>query len=203
MLTRADSVLVDYTTLVSGIVVRAGRGQTGDYPFASLLSPKAMQRGESIDDLPQKGMPFVSFSEKHVLQQGDILLQLKGDPKAWRSDFWVDEKKEVVPTNSLLIVRALEGVDPGFLLWYLRRPQTRDWLRGRMGGSTVPSLKVSDIRSMPFEVPPYAVQVRIGQRYLLHLREKDLMQLQINLIGELTLAETEQWFTDAKNEKVK
>lgn len=64
--------------------------------------------------------------------------------------------------TACLRIRPGNGVNPGYLLHYLRNPLVREWVAQNSLKSTIFSINSETIRGMPFVLPPEPVQESIG-----------------------------------------
>lgn len=63
--------------------------------------------------------------------------------------------------SSCLLLRPRAGLNPWFLLQYLRHPSVADWLDRTAMGAVIPTQRLSGLQAMPVVVPPEAEQDRI------------------------------------------
>ncbi|UCI21339.1 restriction endonuclease subunit S [Mesorhizobium sp. B2-1-8] len=65
-------------------------------------------------------------------------------------------------SHTLFVIKPMAGVDPKYLLWFLRRQQTVDWLTNEMNQNTgVPTLGKAKTERLPVPLPPLSEQKRI------------------------------------------
>lgn len=65
-------------------------------------------------------------------------------------------------SHTLFVIKPMSGVDPNYLLWFLRRRQTVDWLTNEMNQNTgVPTLGKAKTERLPVPLPPLGEQKRI------------------------------------------
>ena len=124
--------------------------------------------------------------KKSFLQEGDILLSIKGTvgkvglvPKI--------DGEQWVPSQSFVVIRLRrvgDNLDPVTLVTYLRSWLGQEMLTGLAGGTTVPMLPMGDLRNLPVPRVTQAVQERIH----LHLAQIDELkskrdQLNLQIVG--------------------
>jgi restriction endonuclease S subunit len=77
----------------------------------------------------------------------------------------------ILPTGQIHVIRS-SSILPSYLLWYLNRRSTQDKIATKLTGSTIQSLKKSDLSRIEVEVPPRHVQEIIGELYHLDLQRE-------------------------------
>lgn len=77
----------------------------------------------------------------------------------------------ILPTGQVHIIRA-RSVHPLYLLWYLNRLSTQDQIAAKLTGSTIQSLRKSDLQRLEVIIPPIHVQEIIGDLYQLDLQRE-------------------------------
>lgn len=61
---------------------------------------------------------------------------------------------------------ALDGVDPGYVAWFLRHPQTQERLRGLVQGVTLQFIPMKAIRRLHVPLPELSVQRAIANAWV-------------------------------------
>ncbi|QUX28226.1 restriction endonuclease subunit S [Nocardiopsis akebiae] len=72
------------------------------------------------------------------------------------------DQQDWLYSTQLLRVRPSARLDPVYLVHYLTLPVVQHWIDRHASGSTVRSLTVNTLRSLPTAVPPLGVQQAIG-----------------------------------------
>jgi type I restriction enzyme S subunit len=65
-------------------------------------------------------------------------------------------------SHTVFVIKPIPGVDPNYLLWFLRRQRTVEWLTNEMNQNTgVPTLGKAKMERLPIPLPPFSEQKRI------------------------------------------
>ncbi|WP_444962694.1 restriction endonuclease subunit S [Nocardiopsis sp. M1B1] len=72
------------------------------------------------------------------------------------------DQRDWLYSTQLLRVRPSERMDPVYLVHYLTLPTVQRWIDRHASGSTVRSLTMDTLRSLPTALPPLHVQQEIG-----------------------------------------
>ncbi|MGW5877658.1 restriction endonuclease subunit S [Nocardiopsis terrae] len=72
------------------------------------------------------------------------------------------DQQDWLYSTQLLRVRPSERMDPVYLVHYLALPAVQHWIDRHASGSTVRSLTMDTLRSLPTALPPLHVQQEIG-----------------------------------------
>ena len=129
----------------------------------------------------------VSAHGRHLLQQGDVLLQSRG---AKFPAGVVDAEVHGIAALGLHVLRPRERLLPEYLAWVMNHPTTREALRGMARGSYIPFLSKADLADLKIPVPPIKTQHQIVEVARLE-REATRLSAQLqNLRDEYSAAIT-------------
>ncbi|MFZ2338905.1 MAG: restriction endonuclease subunit S [Bacteroidales bacterium] len=137
-----------------------------------------------------------SISEKHLLQNGDIIFAAKGTKNF--AALYESKNKPAVASTSFFVIRLNEDfqdkVLPEYLTWYLNSASSQNYLKSQAVGSSIVSISKSVIDELELSIPDLDTQkailrithLRNAERKLLQqieiLREKQIQQEIINAI---------------------
>ena len=81
----------------------------------------------------------------------------------------------VIPSN-FAYLQCDEGIDPDYVAWYFNEhPQIQKQLTLAMQGSIIRALSVQMLRELKIEVPPLALQQKLGSIYRLQSQRQKLL----------------------------
>lgn len=122
--------------------------------------------------------------EYHFLQKGDILFTGKG----YRSFAWT-YKEEVGPAVASSIFYVIrpdqEVVIPEFLTLYLNTQQAQQHFAALGAGSSIPSIRKSELESINVPVPSMQEQHRLAKLSFLHNEDMRILRRISNLKQQL------------------
>jgi restriction endonuclease S subunit len=137
-----------------------------------------------------------SISEKHLLQNGDIIFSAKGTKNF--AALYESKNQPAVASTSFFVIRLNENfqdkVLPEYLTWYLNRASSQNYLKSQAVGSSIVSISKSVIDELELSIPNLNTQKAIlrithliNSERKLHqqiemLREKQIQQQIINAI---------------------
>jgi restriction endonuclease S subunit len=126
-----------------------------------VVAPKQLQDGRIVDSSTTLVRADASARlDRYRLAPGDLVSVRTGDlGKQALADA---EHEGWVVGTACFRLRAKPTVHSRYLLHYLGHPAVRDWLARHASNSTVPTLTVSTLRTLPVLVPPPATQAAIG-----------------------------------------
>ena len=136
------------TGLPTTPAVVAGLLRVGDVNDAGIRPPSLFLIGD--DERP--------VNEHDTLRAGDVVVTTSGTVGrvALLSD--LPATLDWVAARSLAVIRAREGLTPGFLAALLQSPAYQHWLSGHARGTTIQHLSIRVLRELPIPVPPVQVQ---------------------------------------------
>ena len=148
-------------------------------------------------------LKYESISEKHLLQNGDIIFAAKGT-KNFAALYeslpagTAGKNKPAVASTSFFVIRLNDDfqdkVLPEYLTWYLNSASSQNYLKSQAVGSSIVSISKSVIDELKLSIPDLDTQkailriihLRNAERKLLQqiemLREKQIQQQIINTI---------------------
>ena len=164
--------------LVGQIMTRTiAKEEAGEDVIASckVLSPKAIVSGRVVHkDLGEARLKKEVDSEK-VTQVGDIVIKL-----ATPYDSAVITEKEaglVVPSFCVIIRGINENIiDTVFLTAYLNTDYVVNQLKAKAAGTTMPMLKIGDIKEVEIPKLPLGKQKQLSEMYSLSCEKQELLQ---------------------------
>ena len=126
-----------------------------------------------------------SISEKHLLQNGDIIFAAKGTKNF--AALYESKTQPAVASTSFFVIRLNEDfqdkVLPEYVKWYLNSASIQNYLKSQAVGSSIVSISKSVLDELELSIPDLDTQKAILS--ITHLRnsEKKLQQ-QIEILRE-------------------
>ncbi|GAB6170848.1 hypothetical protein JCM15765_03260 [Paradesulfitobacterium aromaticivorans] len=116
-----------------------------------------------------------SVDGDRITKKGDVVLKLSTPYDA----AYIEEDDEglIVPSFCCIIRIGKDAkVDPEFLVSYLNTSYARELLKAKVAGSTMPMIKISDVKE--FEVPdiPMKKQCELGEAYSLSCKKQSVLR---------------------------
>lgn len=113
------------------------------------------------------------------LRQGDILTAVSGASTGTPRQatvFITEDEEGAICTNGFAVLRHIKGVDPLFLLAYMRTGYYLRQVRRLMTGHAIPAISTEDLAKVLIPIPPLTVQKKIADeiRALLTMRREAL-----------------------------
>jgi hypothetical protein len=115
------------------------------------------------------------ISEKHLLQDGDVLFAAKGT-KNFAAVFENHNEPAVASTSFFVIRPTNEKVLPNYLAWFLNNHNTQTLLKAQAIGTSIPSISKQVIENLEITLPSIETQKAILQIAKLRNQEKSLKQ---------------------------
>lgn len=143
--------------------------------------------GNFLDNVEQ----FVSYDEigkLGLLKEGDVLFVGKG------MKFFAYKYEQsigaAVASSIFYIIRVDQSeILPDYLVCLLNHPKSMTYFNGVSAGSSIPSIRKSELGNFELTLPPLDMQAKIVDMYLLHKKEleilsqlKDKKQIRFNQI---------------------
>jgi hypothetical protein len=156
MITKSLAMLAN----VSSPLTFRGHYQISDEGNARLLTIRDLA---SKDPFTPENLLLVHAEKpasKITIRQGDILMPARG--LSYPAILVGITHETLLPTGQIHIIRC-QSIHPEYLLWYLNRKKTQDQIAMQLTGSTIQSLKKSDLERIEIEVPAQEIQIMIGQ----------------------------------------
>jgi restriction endonuclease S subunit len=137
-------------------------------------------RSSLYPDLKAEGI-----SEKHLLQNGDIIFAAKGTKNF--AALYESKNKPAVASTSFFVIRLNEDfqdkVLPEYLTWYLNSSSSQNYLKSKAVGSSIVSISKSVIDELELSIPDLNTQKAILR--IIHLRKSEKkLQQQIEILRE-------------------
>ena len=113
------------------------------------------------------------------LQTGDILMPSRGDYYPAR----LFKKKNIpsFPIGQINVITLQKEIVPGYLAWYLNRPEIQNLIFQSLNGTTIKSLNKSRLNSLPISVPDHNTQIDIVRVQEIYV-EKAKIRLELNML---------------------
>lgn len=117
------------------------------------------------------------FSEKHLLQNGDVLFSAKGTKNF--AVVYENFAQPAVASTSFFVVRLTDrNTLPGYLAWFLNSPATQAKLKAQAIGTSIPSISKQVLENLEIDIPNIETQNLI-------LRIRNLRFKEISLKKEI------------------
>jgi restriction endonuclease S subunit len=125
------------------------------------------------------------ISEKHLLQNGDIIFAAKGTKNF--AALYESKNLPAVASTSFFVIRLKGGfqdkVLPEYLTWYLNSASSQNYLKSQAVGSSIVSISKSVIDELELSIPDLVTQKAILK--ITHLRNAERkLQQKIELLRE-------------------
>jgi restriction endonuclease S subunit len=115
------------------------------------------------------------ITEKHLLQNGDVLFAAKGT-KNFAAVFENHNEPSVASTSFFVIRPTGKNLLPQYLAWFLNNHTTQKLLKGQALGTSIPSISKQVLENLEIAVPSIETQKAILQITKLRNKEKSLKQ---------------------------
>ena len=118
--------------------------------------------------------------KKSLLNEGDILFAAKG-PKnfAW---LYSGSPLPAVASSSFYIIKIINNdILPEYLTWYLNQPAVLNQLKRKAMGTSLPLIRLADIKTLPVVIPEMDKQKQIIRLSRLMEKENQIMSDLIKL----------------------
>jgi len=177
--------LTEIAEVASPLTFR-GNSEVSEYGNVRLLAIKDLiaMNPFNADLLPlvQAAKP----SSRISIAANDILMPARGQNYPARIVGEVTET--ILPTGQIHVIRP-HSVDPNYLVWFLNRKPTQEQFSSQLTGSTIQSLKKSDLERLEVEVPSMEIQKIIGEltflKLLRDIARRELHELESQELDEL------------------
>ena len=122
------------------------------------------------------------------VQEGDIITAISGASTGTIKQATAlisDEEDGAICSNGFAVLRNVHGVEPLFLLAYMRTEFFLRQVRRMMTGHAIPTISIEDLSKVLVPIPPFSEQKRIAQSIAESMRmRKDAVKA-----GEVTVSE--------------
>ena len=180
-------------TITSGVYSKFGQLGTAIYLQANFFNGS----GE-LEKYIRPNLVLNKQTEKHLLNEGDILFAAKGT-----KNFAVSVKNKMgacVASSTFLVLRIKNDFQkiilPEYLVWFLNHPHNQIQLKAKAIGTGLPSISKKALEDMEITLPEMSTQQNIViidslrkkekklKNNIEKLREKQIQQLLHNLTTE-------------------
>lgn len=120
-------------------------------------------------------VPITDIPDRHILQEGDVLLIAKGA----KNNAWVYQELSdpaVASTSFFVIQIKKEIISPQYLAWFLNHAHTQNLLKEMAKGSSILSIRKTDFEKLSIQIPSIQKQNLIIQIDKLRQRQKQIYQ---------------------------
>ena len=170
--------------------------QTDDFR----LSSNGQIRYIAISDVDARTMQVVSQQiiqpqeapsrATYRVRQGDIITAISGastGTSRHATALITEDEDGAICSNGFAVLRNIHGVEPLFLLAYMRTEYYLRQVRRLMTGHAIPAISIEDLASVLVPIPPLEVQKKIANEiaHILAMRKQTLKS------GEKVVAEAE------------
>ncbi|MGB6008411.1 restriction endonuclease subunit S [Castellaniella sp.] len=111
-----------------------------------------------------KELPRVVVAEKYranCLQAGDVVIPSRGD--YYRAWLFTGADLPVLPVGQLNLIRPADGLDAGYLVWFLNLPTTGTKLKQMLTGTSIKALTKTALQTLEVDLPDMGCQRRIAE----------------------------------------
>ena len=142
------------------------------------------ENGTLLDSLIPD-LPLNTQTEKHLLNEGDVLFAAKGTKNFATKHESTNGK--CVASSTFLVLRLKKDfrnrILPDYLVWYMNHPKTQEWIKAKARGSSIPSISKVDLMELEITLPPLEKQKVIVKIDNLQKTEQNIVK-KIQLLKE-------------------
>jgi restriction endonuclease S subunit len=154
------------------------------YPFRNRVEPVAeggcrlvqMKDVDGLGGLREDKFARIkppSNFQSHVLKYGDVLMAGRGSSNP--AVTFLAKSGDTIAASNLFVLRPRRSALPDYLAWFLNLPATQSRLGALRAGSSVPFVRLNELRELEVPVPDLELQKRIVEIYKLSLQEEELL----------------------------
>lgn len=205
-----------WEVLPLGEVCRRGGGNVQTGPFGSQLHasdyvsegiPSVMPQNIGDNKILDTGIARITKEDaerlsKYRVREGDIVYSRRGDVER-RALVRKTEDGWLCGTGCLRIRFGDGIVYPRYAAHYLGHPSVREWIVRHAHGATMPNLNTTILSELPFVLPPWNVQVLIGDAIEAYDEKLDLNHRVNQTLEAMAQAIFKSWFVDFDPVKAK
>lgn len=157
------------------------------YTFRSSLNDYAhgntnVIQAKDITKLTNSSFPKVQITNaNHYLQDGDILLSVRGDFKA--EVFHLKQKS--VASSSIIIIKPKNGIVPEYLALYLNSTSGQNSLKSIATGASIRTLTISELSNLKVPITSADLQQRLILFSRNVNRQQELIKNKTKLLDDL------------------
>lgn len=142
------------------------------------LQAKHFNENGSFYNAVTPDLPFNSQTEKHLLNDGDIIFAAKGS-KNFAAKY-EGRYGKCVASSTFLVIRFLEKfkseILPEYFVWYINHPKIQECLKAKARGSSIVSISKTDLQDIEIQIPSIETQKQILVIDSLRKRERELIK---------------------------
>lgn len=152
--------LAEVCELIPGAPTKDVPAGSGTVP---VLKPKNLGPGQLIGDTDMVNEDEASRNSRYSVRAGDLLCARTGT--MGRAALAAEEQQGWVFGSGLICIRVKPGqeLDHRFLAAYFMSPTAVDWVIRHSGGTSIPSISVKTLATLPVRLPPLRVQQAIAE----------------------------------------
>jgi len=119
---------------------------------------------------------FIEIDQKnksHLLEDGDIILAGKG----MRNFAWTYDKSlgPAIASSIFFVIKADQSrVAPEFLTTLFNMPQTQEYFQTLGAGSSIPSIRKSELEALTVNLPPMELQQKAVSIKQIHYKDMEI-----------------------------
>ena len=171
--------IADISEIYSGQIISRveAKDEVGDEVFEEreVLIPKAIVGGR-VTHADLGTVKLKKAADKNrITREGDIILKLSTPYDAAYIE--KDDQGLVVP-SFCSVIRGLDAgkVDAKFITAYLNTDYVREMLKAKVAGTTMPMIKLSDVKNLEIPNVPLEKQKSLGEAYSLSCQKQDVLR---------------------------
>lgn len=209
-------LLQNWEVLPLGEVCRRGGGNVQTGPFGSQLHasdyvldgiPSVMPQNIGDNQILDTGIARITQEDadrlaKYRMREGDIVYSRRGDVER-RALVRSSEDGWLCGTGCLRIRFGDGVVYPKYAAHYLGHPSVREWIVRHAHGATMPNLNTTILSELPFVLPPWSIQVLIGDAIEAYDKKLDFNRRINQTLEAMAQAIFKSWFVDFDPVKAK
>jgi len=166
--------LKEIVAIRTGIFLKPS--ENGDTAY---IQPKYFDQSGELNTGLERDVNSYKISQKHFLEQGDILFAAKGT-KNFAATVELQNDKAVASTSFFVLSPSQEIVTAEYICWFLNQEQTKRLLKREARGSAIVSIPKSTLSNIEVPVPSLEQQAVIVKLAELRKSEKQL-QSELNI----------------------
>jgi restriction endonuclease S subunit len=138
-------------------------GQTVSSGSVVYLKAKHFDESGNLYNTVIPDLPLNSQTEKHLLNDGDIIFAAKGSKNF--AALFESKNGQCVASSTFLVIRLNDefrsGILSEYIVWFINHPGTQEWLKAKARGSSIPSISKIDLQELEIVIPPIEKQKAI------------------------------------------
>ena len=161
------------------------------------LQAKHFNESGILLDTVEPELPLNTQTEKHLLNDGDIIFAAKGS-KNFAAKY-ENKNGPCVASSTFLVLKINDEfhdkISPDYLCWFLNHPKTQELIKMRARGSSMISISKAALQELEITIPAIEKQILIVKIHALQNTEIQIM----NKLQKLKEQYTQQLLISAIN----